>query len=157
MEKRLHRSSTNKIIAGVCGGLGKYFEIDPVILRLIAVILVFPTGGAAILVYLIAWMIIPRLEDDAVVEEPLHQEPVSASAWRGFWPGIILVGIGLLLIVRETWYWFHWDEMWPIIFIGAGLFLILRRGSRRKGSDDANTTSYVNNHQPKPENGGSTV
>ncbi len=157
MDKRLYRSSTNKIIGGVCGGLGQYFEIDPVILRLIAVILVFPTGGAAILVYLIGWIIIPKQDEGAVVEESSPQGPVTASTWRGFWPGIILIGIGLLLIMRETWYWFHWDELWPIVFIGAGLFLILRRNRRRKEIDDNNMASFANNHEPKPENGGSTL
>ena len=44
MTKRRYLSSTNKVIAGVCGGLGEYFEIDPVLVRIIAVILFFATG-----------------------------------------------------------------------------------------------------------------
>lgn len=56
--KRLYRSRTDRKIAGVCGGLAKYFNIDPVIVRLFWVILFF-LGGAGIFVYLIAWIVIP--------------------------------------------------------------------------------------------------
>ena len=57
--KRIKRSVTDKMIAGVCGGLGNYFDIDPTLIRLafaFAVIL----GGAGILAYLIMWIIVPR-------------------------------------------------------------------------------------------------
>lgn len=55
---RLYRSKSNKVIAGICGGLGEYFNIDPVIIRVIfAVFTVF--GGSGILLYLILWIIIP--------------------------------------------------------------------------------------------------
>lgn len=59
--KRLYRSNKDKVIAGVCGGLGEYFGIDPVIIRLIWVIFAL-CGGAGILAYLIAWLIIPKKE-----------------------------------------------------------------------------------------------
>ncbi len=57
--KRLYRSTTDKVIAGVCGGIGEYFEIDPVLVRLIWVILSL-MGGAGIIGYIIAWIIIPK-------------------------------------------------------------------------------------------------
>lgn len=56
--KRLHRSQKDKILGGVCGGIGEYFGIDPVIIRLLWVIL-FLIGGWGALAYLIAWIIIP--------------------------------------------------------------------------------------------------
>jgi phage shock protein C len=56
--KRLYRSKTDKIIGGVCGGMGEYFQIDPVIIRIIWVILIFGMGFG-LLAYLIAWLIIP--------------------------------------------------------------------------------------------------
>ncbi len=58
--KRLYRSSKNKIIAGVCSGIGEYYGIDPVIVRLVWVILSLVSFGFGVLAYLIAWMIIPR-------------------------------------------------------------------------------------------------
>ena len=55
--KRLYRSRKDRIIFGVCGGLGQYFDVDPIIIRLIW--LIFICMGAGILVYLIAAIIIP--------------------------------------------------------------------------------------------------
>jgi len=56
--KRLYRSNTNKVIAGVCGGIGEYFDIDPVIIRLIWILFLFI--GAGIFAYIIAWIVIPK-------------------------------------------------------------------------------------------------
>jgi phage shock protein C len=56
--ERVYRSRTDKKIAGVCGGLAKYFDIDPVIVRLCWIFFVF-LGGAGIFLYIIAWIVIP--------------------------------------------------------------------------------------------------
>jgi phage shock protein PspC (stress-responsive transcriptional regulator) len=56
--KRLYRSRTDKKIAGVCGGMAKYFGIDPVIPRLIWVIALL-AWGAGLLAYVICWIVIP--------------------------------------------------------------------------------------------------
>ena len=56
--KRVFRDSFNGILGGVCSGLGKYFEIDPVIFRLLFITFFFLFGGG-IFIYLIAWLIIP--------------------------------------------------------------------------------------------------
>ena len=58
--KRLYRSKKNRAIAGVCGGLGEYFEVDPTIVRLIWVIFTLVSLGIGILAYIIAWVIIPE-------------------------------------------------------------------------------------------------
>jgi len=63
-EKRLYKSDSNKVIGGVCGGLGEYFGIDPVIFRIIAVLLIF-AHGAGLLLYLIAWICIPKRKPEA--------------------------------------------------------------------------------------------
>ena len=57
--KKLYRSKKNKVIAGVCGGIGEYFNIDPVIIRLLWTLFIF-VGGSGILAYIIAWIIIPQ-------------------------------------------------------------------------------------------------
>ncbi len=59
-KKRLYRSGKDKLLGGVCGGIGEYFDVDPVIIRLIWVVLAIASLGTAILVYLILWVIIPR-------------------------------------------------------------------------------------------------
>ncbi|MFH0936371.1 MAG: PspC domain-containing protein [Candidatus Woesearchaeota archaeon] len=57
--KRLYRSGKDKIIAGVCGGIAEYFNIDPVIIRILLILSIF-LWGFGVLFYLIAWIIIPR-------------------------------------------------------------------------------------------------
>ncbi len=59
MEGKLYRSRTDKKIGGVCGGLARYFNIDPTIIRLIWAVSVFVFGVGGIL-YLIAWIVLPE-------------------------------------------------------------------------------------------------
>ncbi len=63
MEKRLYKSRTNKKVAGVCGGIGEYFNIDPTLVRLGFVALSFLAGGG-LLVYILAAIIIPDKVDE---------------------------------------------------------------------------------------------
>lgn len=56
--KRLYRSRKDKILGGVCGGLAEYFNLDPVIVRLLWILLVL-LAGTGVLVYVIAWIIVP--------------------------------------------------------------------------------------------------
>ena len=60
MVKRLYRSGKEKILGGVCGGLGEYLDTDPTVIRLIWVVLTLLSFGLGILAYLIAWIIIPK-------------------------------------------------------------------------------------------------
>ena len=62
--KRIYRSRNDKVIAGICGGLGNYLNIDPVIIRVIFIILLL-TVGSGILIYLIAWILIPLEPEDS--------------------------------------------------------------------------------------------
>ncbi len=56
--KRVHRNLQDKVIAGVCSGLAEYFDIDPVLMRILFIFL-FLAGGAGIVLYIICWFIIP--------------------------------------------------------------------------------------------------
>lgn len=58
-EKRLYRSEDNKVIAGVCGGIGEYLDIDPTLIRLLWIVAIF-FGGFGLLFYFIAWIIMPK-------------------------------------------------------------------------------------------------
>ena len=62
VKKRLYRSETDRIIAGVCGGIAEYFDVDPVLIRVIAVVLFF-AGLFGFLAYLVLWIIIPTESD----------------------------------------------------------------------------------------------
>lgn len=59
MNKVLRRSRDNRMIGGVCGGIGEYLDVDPVIIRLIWAVAIF-IYGTGLLLYLIAWIIIPE-------------------------------------------------------------------------------------------------
>lgn len=59
MEKRIYKSNKNKMISGVCGGIGEFFNIDPTLVRLGWVVFC-ALGGSGILAYIIAAIIIPR-------------------------------------------------------------------------------------------------
>lgn len=57
--KKLYKSTTNRVLCGVCGGIGEYFNIDPTLVRLLW-ILFCCAGGSGIIVYIIAAIIIPE-------------------------------------------------------------------------------------------------
>jgi len=58
-EKKLFRSRTNRKIAGVCGGLGDYFNIDPTLVRILFLIFLL-CGGGGLLLYIICWIAVPE-------------------------------------------------------------------------------------------------
>ena len=64
MEKKIYRSKTNKMLAGVCGGLGEYANLDPTIVRLLAVLI--GLSGAGLVAYLVCAVIIPEKPDDII-------------------------------------------------------------------------------------------
>ena len=72
--KKLYRSRKDSKIAGVCGGIAEYFNIDSTIIRLLAVITIF-FGGSGVISYLIAWLIIPL--------EPFGEESANFSRRTG--------------------------------------------------------------------------
>ena len=76
--KRLYRSRKNRVLAGICGGLGEYLDIDPVVVRLITVVLTI--FGLPILVYLIAIFIIPNKPlADAEAAAPAEKKKLELS------------------------------------------------------------------------------
>jgi phage shock protein C len=68
--KKLYRSRSDRIIGGVCGGLGEYLSIDPTVIRILYVLFAL-TGGSGIFIYLILLLIIP--------EEPWEKEPATET------------------------------------------------------------------------------
>lgn len=66
--KKLYRSTTDKKLAGVCGGLAEFTGIDPTIWRLAFVVLAVPGGLPGILLYIIMWIIVPEEDIAAKLE-----------------------------------------------------------------------------------------
>ena len=155
MEKRLYRSRSDRVLWGVCGGLAKYFDIDPTIVRVIAVLLIF-ANGLGILVYIVMAIIVP-LEGSKVttpkeaVKENIEEMKASAdelgseirSAFvrergetededrihhrrRSFFGAIlVIIGILLLMATLDRFWWFHWSIVFAIIILVIGLLIIL--------------------------------
>ncbi|MDA8218287.1 MAG: PspC domain-containing protein [Dehalococcoidales bacterium] len=58
--KKLYRSRTNRVVAGVAGGMGEYFDVDPTLVRIIWLLLFLPGGLPGLVPYIICWILIPK-------------------------------------------------------------------------------------------------
>ncbi|MEO8401277.1 MAG: PspC domain-containing protein [Gammaproteobacteria bacterium] len=68
--KHLYRSRNQRVLAGVCGGLGEYFNIDPTWIRLIFIFMTLLGLGTFLIVYLIFWVIVPNAPTSSSIECP---------------------------------------------------------------------------------------
>ena len=146
MNRRLYRSRTDTVLGGVAAGVANYLNADPALVRIAWAILVPLTGGAALLAYLVAWVVMPEAPapasrvldpDGSVIEVGQSREVDAPSAPAGegngaLIVGLILIGAGLWFLLREYLPAFDWGMVWPIILIGIG-GLILVTSSRRRG------------------------
>ncbi len=122
---RLYRSTEDRVIGGVCGGLGRYFNTDPLWFRL-AFVIVTLAGGAGILIYVIAWIVIPEAGQD----EAQTGAQASLGEHGPMVAGVVLIGVGLMLLFNSLVPWFD-EVMWPLAIIAAGAGLLFL-GSRRE-------------------------
>jgi len=142
IKRKLYRDSDNAVIAGVAAGLGAYFDIDPVLFRIIFCALVF-AGGSAFLIYILLWIVMPEAKTAHQKLEMQGQAPTLAAfknlaktgnkikeGWKKRWEKRSALGkiISLpLLIVNGIFLTLKkiWDALWPIIKFCFGLFIIL--------------------------------
>jgi len=120
----LTRSLDDRVVAGVCGGLGVYLDTDPVWLRLgfVAASLFW---GVGLLVYAILWITLPEQpEEDGEPEHP----PLATSNPRAV-IGILLVTLGLLAILWNLLSHVSVKFMLPVLLVALGLFLLFHRRS----------------------------
>lgn len=142
----LYRSESNKIIAGVAGGLGEYFNIDPTIIRIIFILLtVF--GGSGLIIYIVLWLVIPaksqspkhpqdtirsNIEDmKSTTKTFTHsiRNPGSSGDNSRFWWAIIIILIGFFFLMNNYGLLDPLDleKLWPVILMIFGLAIILRK------------------------------
>jgi phage shock protein C len=122
--KRLFRSRDDSVIAGVCGGLGRYLGVDAVLIRIAAVVLVF-AGGAGILLYVIGWIAIPEEPEPGVAGETVGAEAEQTSGAVVL--GLAFVVLGLFFLLDELWPDFlSWKYTWPIALIAVGIAIVVR-------------------------------
>ncbi len=148
--KRLFRSRKDKILAGVCGGLADYFSIDPVLMRILWVIISF-FGGVGLLLYIAAAIIIPQesdsvadLDNGAKIGETGHND--KALFWGSL---LVIVGIGLILKQFGLFAYFSmmhipWQVIWAVLLILLGIYIMFfrnkttaRESNESNPSDDA--------------------
>ena len=78
--KKLHRSKDDRWLAGVCGGIAEYFNVDSTLIRVLFILFGFAVGGG-ILIYIILWIIMPEAADDHVASsEPEADSGEAASS-----------------------------------------------------------------------------
>ncbi len=126
--KRLYRSKVNRMISGVCGGLGEYLNMDPVVVRIVFILLAL-FGGGGIILYLIGIIVIPENPNQNIVK---NQKIKSKSNHSAFW-GWVLIIIGALLLIPQFTFvppmnlWdLPWGVIWAVLFILIGLFFLLK-------------------------------
>lgn len=132
--RRLYKSKTNKIIAGVCGGLAEYFDVDTVIMRVLFVLLAF-FGGSGFILYIACWIIMPK-NAGAAEGQNGSGESRTTSARKMF--GIVLIVGGAILLFSNLGFFsfLHvWDISWsfvfPILLILLGMAIIYYRQAER--------------------------
>lgn len=125
--KRLERSSDDKWIAGVCGGLGRYFDLNPAVFRLGLIVLTL-LGGAGILVYLAAVLVVPAEHKQSIAAEALAERSEHPLPLVGL--GLAVVAIAVLLSRASTWPTI--GAGWIVILI-AGLAVVWASRSDRRG------------------------
>src|SRR3954447_23194367 len=106
--RRLYRSRKDRVLGGVCGGIAEYFGIDPIIVRLAAVALVV-AGGAGVLLYLAALLLVPA-EGDAPVTER------SGGARAATIAGVVVLVLAVAALIPGHWGW-GGDVVWPIVVL----------------------------------------
>ena len=160
MARRLVRKTGDAVLGGVAAGFGEYLDVDPVLIRLMFILLCI-AGGSGMLLYLVCWLIMPR--DDERFEGAVDPPPPPADRFvdemrqvgervagevrrhaeesgRGrFLAGAVLIGIGLLFLIdrfSSVW-WLDFWRLWPLLLIAAGVALLLRsRHNGTGGGDD---------------------
>lgn len=143
---RLYRSTTNRMIAGVAGGLGEYFNIDPTIIRIIFILLTL-FNGIGLVVYILMWIIVPtenqsNSKNTDTIQENLQEMKKSAKSFgqtlrfnknsgsnnSRFWWAILIIGVGFYFLFQNFGLFdaLEIDKFWPIILIVLGIIFLMR-------------------------------
>jgi phage shock protein C len=156
MPTRLERSTTNKVWAGVCGGIGDYLQVDPTLVRVFFVVGTIITGGLGLLAYIVLIVLMPlpgqptpfvktagsttSSLENAVTGDPASQttpvvpapeDPEAAERRRAAF-GIVLIALGAIFLFSNAGVFriVRWDLAWPLVLIAVGALLLAQRMRR---------------------------
>jgi phage shock protein C len=165
MEKRLERYPDEAQLGGVAAGIAHYFNIDRTLVRVLFVAGIFALHGAAIVIYLVLWAVLPERRGifTATSESTIFSSPsfsmASPNKQVGRDPGQgSLIGGGILIIIGviallERYTNVNWRDIWPLLLIGFGAWLILRdRKSTDLYSDPADRPTPPSTNDPYDPN-----
>ena len=146
MNKQLYRPRRNRVIAGVCSGFAEYFGIDAVLIRIITIVIVL--SGVGFFAYIFAAIIMPseesitnggeswKSEADRSTEDFIHEQEKERSEWteppkynsekNKLVIGAVLVGLGILFLVKQFIPHFDYKILVPVILIGIGGVIIAK-------------------------------
>jgi phage shock protein PspC (stress-responsive transcriptional regulator) len=160
-DKRLYRSTESRVVAGVAGGMAEYFEIDPVIIRVLFVALAL-FGGGGLLIYVVLWIVLPEQRMlksragsyrsfDASAEsspepnpEPSPMNTEHPESGHGHNPtrgsiiaGVILITLGSMFLIDNFVPRINFGDIWPFILVVIGIILLatsvpMRRDDNKK-------------------------
>lgn len=113
---------------GVCGGIGEYFNMDPIIIRIAWVVSLIPFFFTSAIIYVVCGIIIP--DDDGVIYQDEGEENVSANSHRNnsLLIGGLLVILGLFFLAREfVPNFMNIMRLWPVLLILAGIYIVFNK------------------------------
>ncbi len=146
MSNRLYRSRRDRILAGVCGGVGEYLDTDPSLVRL-GWVLLSVLGGSGVLLYILAWLIIPeRPQSVQEPDAPKKQTELRETPRKNVSPavrrermralGIVLMVVGGVLLLDRMVY-ISLRQWWPLLLIAGGVLLLLQGNGHRTDGEPA--------------------
>ena len=119
--RRFYRSRSNRVLAGVCGGIAEYYGSDPNAVRLLTLVLGLFTGiFPMIVLYLVAAIVIPEGDGTPGDVRGVHVGSGQAAMVLGVL--LVLVGIAGL---ATLWIHVQWEAVWPLILIGLGAAMVI--------------------------------
>ncbi|MBD0671445.1 PspC domain-containing protein [Streptomyces sp. CBMA156] len=151
----LTRAEHRRVVAGVCGGLGRHLDIDPVVFRVVTVVLCL-SGGLGLFLYGLAWLIVPTDDDAKGRGGRTELQRVLTGRVDGQSIGAVLltvIGTGVFFSSMGDG-----DQMFPLLLLAALVFLAVRYDPERRrgrGRERRHCGPY-DRHFPETEGGGST-
>lgn len=119
--RRLHRSRTNRVLAGVCGGIAEHYGSDPTAVRLAAVVIGLFTGIVPMVVlYVVAAIVVPEVGASPGDRPTANVEPGQATLVLG----ALLVVLGIAGFAN-VWLRIEWEQVWPLALIGLGAVMVV--------------------------------
>ncbi|MDX6650472.1 MAG: hypothetical protein QOJ97_2423 [Solirubrobacteraceae bacterium] len=136
--RSLSRDPERRVIAGVCAGLARPLGVDPVLLRA-AFVAAAAAGGVGILLYVVAWVLMPSGPAGHAPAERLRVRPGSGRTAAG----VALLTLSALLVLRELGIWFSDAIVWPAVLGATGLAMVWRLSTPAAEEESAVSVAEV--------------